>query len=90
MEQRRGREFNGEVIIVGFCSTFVVEPWTGPDFGTGLVIGTDYDFGSDFVFIIDLGFGADFIIGTWLFIHFAYGFFDPGVIVFVGNHCGGK
>ena len=113
---RRGhlrREFNEEVIIVGFCATFVVKPRTGPDFGTCLVIGTDYNFvtgifiGTDVIFgtEFDLGSdyvlgianrlvithaGADFIIGTGSFIHFAYGFFDPRVVVFVGGHCGGK
>ena len=60
MEQRRGREFNEEVLIVGFCATFVVEPRTGPDFGTGPVIGTDYNF------VTGIFIGTDWIFGTEL------------------------
>ena len=85
MEQRRGREFNGEVITVDFCENV----------GTDWISGTEFDLGSDYVLgianrLVITHAGADFIIGTGSFIHFAYGFFDPRVVVFVGGHCGGK
>ena len=97
MEQRWGREFNGEVITVGCCATFV----TDCDFVAGIFIVTDWIFGTEFDLCSDSVLsianrpaithgGADFITSAGLVIHFAYGFFDPRVIVFVGGHCGGK
>ena len=64
MEQREGREFNGEVVIVRRFSTFVVELWTGPDCDAGLgtkcgyfwfvlVIGTDYGYISQLICVTD-------------------------------------
>ena len=66
MEQRRGREFTGEFLIVGVCENFVANGLsdTGWIFGTDLDIGTDLCIGTDWIFGTDLVIGSGFIIGT--------------------------
>ena len=85
MEQWRGREFNGEFIIVGSCENFVANELsdTGWTFGTDLDIGTDLFIGTGWICGTDLVIGTDLIIGTGSFIYFAYGFIDLRVVIFV-------
>ena len=70
MEQRRGREFIREFIIVGFCENFAANELsdTGWTFGTDLDIGTDLFIGTDWIFGTDLVIGSGFIIFVELII----------------------
>ena len=85
MEQRRGREFIREFIIVGFCENVVANGLSdsGWTFGTDLDIGTDLFIGTGWICGTDLVIDTDPIIGTDSFIYCAYGFIDLRVVIFV-------